>query len=430
MSSEHPFDRQLQESFRDFEPDVRPDWGSFEAKMAEQGGAGSASTSLRSVNRWAMAAAVVAGGLGMWFVQPMMEDVVDEELVGHLESAPKMDVVEGNPALEFMDEPTGFVSDVLDVDAETALAEQGGQETAFAAATEIEKVQGDRRIEDLATEFSEEPKAMEATVATLDDEALLRDLPFDASVREACEGVEVAFELQGLEREMSFLWNFGDGSFSSDPAPKHTFMRPGSYDITLSVRSPGDGFIRTRTIQNMITVLPKPTADFAWVMPEMVAGRKVRVQLQNQTEDASSTQWVVDGESSTTGLVQLEVPGVYPVHLIASNSHGCLDDAKKEVVVGDRHNILAQSRFSPNGDGLYDTFMPQGLEDIRGAWTMVISDQAGNEAFRTTTFEDAWDGTLPNGTVAANRSVYHWTVHCVSEDGTHRVFADRLRVER
>ena len=105
----------------------------------------------------------------------------------------------------------------------------------------------------MATDFSEEPKDISATVATLDDEALLRDLPFDASVREACEGVEVAFELQGLDREMSFLWNFGDGSFSSDPSPKHTFMRPGLYDITLSVRSPGDGFIRTRTIQNMIT---------------------------------------------------------------------------------------------------------------------------------------------------------------------------------
>ena len=121
-----------------------------------------------------MAAAVVAGGLGMWFVQPMMEDVVDEELVGHLESAPKMDVVEGNPALEFMDERTGFVSDVLDVDAETALAEQDGQETTLAAATEIEKAQENRRNEDLATDFSEEPKAMESTVATLDDEVLLR----------------------------------------------------------------------------------------------------------------------------------------------------------------------------------------------------------------------------------------------------------------
>ena len=368
----------------------------------------------------------------MWVIQPMVEDVADKDLAGQTDSASNIIVLEGNQSLGFMDERPGFVNDVLNVEAEAALEGDGLQGLTDVGATVGFDTQKNRLTEEdvTPTRSFEDSKAFETVAATDDDEALLRDLPFDASVLEACEGVEVAFELQGLDRQMSFLWNFGDGNFSSDPAPKHTFTRPGSYDITLSVRSPGDGFIRTRTIQNMITVLPKPTAEFTWVMPEMVAGSKVRVQLLNQTEDASNAQWVVDGESSTTGLIQLDAPGVYPVHLIASNSHGCLDDAKKEVVVGDRHNILAQSRFSPNGDGLYDTFMPQGLEGIRGTWTMVISDKSGNEAFRTSNYEEAWDGRFPDGTVAANRSVFHWTVHCVWEDGTHRLYADRLRVER
>ena len=129
----------------------------------------------------------------------------------------------------------------------------------------------------------------------------------------------MAFELTGLDREMSFLWNFGDGNFSSDPAPRHVFNRPGTYDITLSVSPPGDGSISTSTIQNMITVLPKPEAQLAWAFPSTVSGNKVRVQLKDETPTATSSQWVVDGESSRNGLVQLDVPGVYPVNMVVSN---------------------------------------------------------------------------------------------------------------
>ena len=57
---------------------------------------------------------------------------------------------------------------------------------------------------------------------------------------------------------MSFLWNF-DGKLLERPCAEVTYSTgPGTYDITLSVRPPGDGSISTRTIQNMITVLPKP----------------------------------------------------------------------------------------------------------------------------------------------------------------------------
>ena len=373
----------------------------------------------------------------MWFVQPLLtedkpqDSLTVESALNHEANMPdEGDALQNN----LLDDTREFVSDFLDVEAEMSLEQ---------ASNQVQRVESSEGLsgesQETASLSAGEPQRANEEL-TLEEpaenntgnsmEALLAELPFVASVREACEGVEVSFELSGLERSMSFLWNFGDGHFSSDPAPNHIFERPGTYDITLSVRSPGDGFIRTRTIQNMITVLPKPEAAFTWAMPEMVSGNKVRVMLQNETEDASSAQWVVDGESSTNGLVQLDVPGVYPVHLIASNSHGCLDDAKNEVVVGNRHGILAQSRFSPNGDGLYDEFMPQGLEDMTGHWILVISDKAGQEVFRGSDFDQPWEGQLPDGTLAENRSVYQWTVRCISPEGVTRIFTDRLRVER
>ena len=435
MSSEHPFDEQLKNAFQGFEPDVHANWTEFESSLDKS--APSAGTDASGMSRWAVAAAVIAGGAFMWVAKPTVEEwLVDGSNSTELVS------MEGEGAQsfdeaweEFASMTEDFVSDVLNAEGEAALAEletdeaENPLESATNRGPETAPVQvvtsGDTRINS-RDEASKTPSPAEPR----SEERLLVELPFDASVREACEGVEVAFELSGLDRSMSFLWNFGDGHFSSDPAPRHVFDRPGTYDITLSIRPPGDGMIRTRTIQNMITVLPKPEAQFGWAFPASVSGKKVRVHLQDQTPDATATQWVVDGQSTRDNRVQLEVPGVYPVNLVASNKYGCLDDAKHEIRLGDRNGILAQARFSPNGDGHYDTFMPHSLRDMEDAWEMVIVDRDGQVVYRTSDASEPWDGELPDGTLAADRSVFQWTVRCVAKDGVIRLFTDRLRVER
>jgi hypothetical protein len=157
---------------------------------------------------------------------------------------------------------------------------------------------------------------------------------------------------------------------------------------------------------------------------------RVRVHLSDDTENATGSHWVVDGKSTTSDWLQLDVPGSYPVNLVTSNKYGCLDDANHDIVVGNRQGILAQARFSPNDDGHYDTFMPHGLVDMRDAWVLVIQDKEGREVFRTTKASSPWDGKLPNGDVAQDREVFQWTVTCRSEEGHVRLFTDRLRVER
>jgi hypothetical protein len=340
---------------------------------------------------------------------------------------------------EFTNITDGFVEDAMDASSEQALA----AEVLVSNADENEEGFDNRSTQPMplgsassADSDTREtaPTATESASTVYEEglsyDKLMAELPFDASVREACAGIEVAFELTGLDREMSFLWNFGDGNFSSDPAPRHVFNRPGTYDITLSVRPPGDGSISTRTIQNMITVLPKPEAQFAWAFPASFSGNKVRVQLKDETPTATSSQWVVDGESSRSGLVQLDVPGVYPVNMVVSNHHGCLDDAHQDIHVGDRHGLLAQARFSPNYDGHYDTFLPHSLKDMSGPWEMVVTDAEGVEVFRTSNAMLPWDGVLPNGEMAKDRSAYQWTVRCNDYNGNPRLFTDRVRIER
>ena len=434
MSSDHPFDDQLKQSFDGFEPNVHANWAEFERSLDTPQAAEATSSAGRGMNRWAVAAAVAAGGALMWVAKPVVERafVAEQEVA---DTAGSEEVQSFDEAwAEFTSVTEGFVEDVLDAKAETELVEASRAAKKTVTPTPTTSVTESSNAVEASPAQLESSDETPSSGATENDaeriERLLAELPFDASVREACEGVEVAFELSGVDRTMSFLWNFGDGHFSSDPAPSHVFTRPGTYDITLSVRPPGEGSISTRTIQNMITVLPKPEASFAWAFPSTVKGNRVRVQLNNQTPDATSAQWVVAGEASQKGLVQLEVPGVYPVNLVASNRHGCLDEAHHDIHIGDRHGLLAQARFSPNGDGHYDTFLPHGLKDMEEAWEMVVVNAKGEEVYRTSDAAQPWDGSLPNGEVAKDRATYTWTVRCLDLDGTPRLFTDRLRIER
>ncbi len=430
MPTKHPFDDQLRQAFHGFEPKVNAPWEAFERELNGVKVEPDVSPAKAS-NRWAVAAAVAAGGALMWLGKP----TVDEFIVAATEVPSEMPAIQASPidmtdatdavSFEsawdlFTQKAPEFSEDVLAPD----LADGDEMIRVKSTKPSIHSMQGSLE----STSPSANSEVVEEDMPNL--EVLLASLPFTASSSEACEGVEVSFDLMGLDKSLSFLWNFGDGSFSNDPAPRHTFMTPGTYDITLSVRAPSDGVIRTRTIQNMVTVLPKPQADFSWAFPEMVHSGKVRVKLQDQTPDAIATQWVFDGKSDNSHWIQLEVPGTYPVNLVASNTHGCLDDARHDIVVGDRHGLGALARFSPDGDGRYDTFLPPVLSETSDLWELVISDAKGKEVYRTQSADRPWDGMLPDGTMARNRSKYHWTARCQAEDGTGKLFTDVVRVER
>ena len=61
MSSEHPFDDKLNKAFDGFEPNVHANWAEFEQSLSPET-LPSPSSGPTSINRWAMAAAVAAGG--------------------------------------------------------------------------------------------------------------------------------------------------------------------------------------------------------------------------------------------------------------------------------------------------------------------------------------------------------------------------------
>ena len=83
MSSDHPFDDQLKQSFDGFEPNVHANWAEFERSLDAPQAAEATSSTGRGMNRWAVAAAVAAGGALMWVAKPVVERafVAEQEVV-------------------------------------------------------------------------------------------------------------------------------------------------------------------------------------------------------------------------------------------------------------------------------------------------------------------------------------------------------------
>ena len=252
---------------------------------------------------------------------------------------------------------------------------------------------------------------------------------FVIETSEACVGTEISFGMDNALKDVRVLWNFGDGQFSSQNEPSHVFRAPGTYDITLSITRISDGVIRTRTIENLVTIHPIPEAEFTWEVPSTASDLPL-VSLRDRSRDAASSTWIVDGESSRAGeatAFELSRVGEHVIQLVASSAHGCQSVAHHSVVVGNRFGLGGAARFSPNGDGRYDAFLPQKLLREDAAFVFRVEDDQGRIVYETTKVK-AWDGMLPNGTLSRSGQEFHWTVVIQGENGP-AYFSDVIQVE-
>lgn len=397
------FDDRIRRAFDEHEPEVKADWKRMQAALiGAAGGTTAAVVRARWVGGAAGAAAVAAAVTG-WFLW--------------------------NQDVPAADKSTGKGHQTTQIHPSEVPATSQPEELPSARTrTEVVISQGSKPVRnglktqttaDLSNDgVSAAPSSMKASEAHL----------ISSSVQEACAGTEVKFTLEGDWAKGSILWNFGDGSFSNDAAPVHVFAKEGTYDITISVRSPNDGAIRTRTVEDMIVIRPKPDAKMAWKLDPSPSGSGVRVELEDRTDRASSATWMQGTKDVSTDALVLNGAGVYPVTLIASNAYGCQDSRTDYIRMGDRNALDAPGAFSPDGDGRRDNFMPEGLR--KGAFRLTIFDMNGKEVYSTTEFKAPWDGSMSDGSRAPLGAMFRWTVVREVEHGKPEFFSDRVRIER
>jgi PKD repeat protein len=65
------------------------------------------------------------------------------------------------------------------------------------------------------------------------------DARFTAAPKKGRAPLKVTFRDRSLRRPVSWLWDFGDGTFSTEKSPVHTYTKAGTYTVNLTVKNNG-----------------------------------------------------------------------------------------------------------------------------------------------------------------------------------------------
>jgi gliding motility-associated-like protein len=225
----------------------------------------------------------------------------------------------------------------------------------------------------------------------------------------------------------SCTWLLGNGQVVQDCGPiTAVYEDPGSYDVTLII-DPGNGCgADTATVVGLVNVFAQPEASFR-ILPESISTSNSVVYFDNTSTGATSYIWDIGGlgssnEENPQFLFPPSLGDEYTVCLVAIASAACTDTACEVVTIDDGFALNVPNAFTPDGNGINDTFKPVMVGVDERFYQFDVFDRRGHELFSTTNLQDAWDGRFPNGDEVPN-GVYVWKV--VAKDGY-----SGLRIER
>lgn len=138
-----------------------------------------------------------------------------------------------------------------------------------------------------------------------------------------CQPMNVLFS-DSTNNAIAWLWNFGDGSTSTQQNPSHVYLNTGSYIVQVSVTM-ASGCTSTFTLPSQVHVVI-PVADF--ISPTIAVCAPSLVQFNDLSQNAVSYLWDFgDGSTSTAQNPShiYNVPGDYTISLTVTDSFGCTD---------------------------------------------------------------------------------------------------------
>ena len=155
----------------------------------------------------------------------------------------------------------------------------------------------------------------------------IRNLPLKGCVPATARPVAViANSVSGSK----YLWDFGDGTTSTNSTPSHIYTRAGYFNIKLTITTPL-GCTDTLTVVKGAEVGIKPTAQFSADHLDICATTSVNFIDTSTGPEPNNWLWQFgDGGTSTEqnpGHIYNSA-GKFSVTLIASN-YGCSDTLKK-----------------------------------------------------------------------------------------------------
>ena len=210
-----------------------------------------------------------------------------------------------------------------------------------------------------------------------------------------------------------WYWNFGDKPGAANNSgiqnPSHTYFDAGVFSVKLIVTST-DFCVDSLTLNTYIISYPLPVADFI-SQPQRVNILNPKISFLEKASGENSYLWDF-GDGSTSKEANpshlYAQPGTYNACLTVTSQFRCVDEICHTVVVDPDFTFYIPNAFSPNEDGVNDTFGGSGI-GIK-SYSLFIFDRWGNRIFVSEDLNKQWDGKANSGSMIAQQDVYVYIV--------------------
>lgn len=200
-------------------------------------------------------------------------------------------------------------------------------------------------------------------------------------------------------------WEFGDGRVANSHNPRYEYALPGKYTVKLQVTN--EAGCASDPVTHEATVYLQPVIDAGG--PFVVAqGTQIRFNPKVNDSTVVSFQWSPPTDLSDANTLRpvmvAQQDRIY--RLTATGEGNCT--ATDELMVKILRPVKIPNAFSPNGDGVNDTWFIENLADYPGC-TVEIFNRYGQRVHYASGYANPWNGTMNGKPLPV--ATYYYVIH-------------------
>lgn len=227
------------------------------------------------------------------------------------------------------------------------------------------------------------------------------------TITSACLGEPSTFSFATNSGATNLVWDFGDGTTSTDQSPVHTYESSGDFEVTLQLT----GGCLPDLVSDTASVYEPPVSSF-FIDPEIPT---TRTEVSFIYNGSGGTQFLWDfDDGETSNEVRPDhlfaIDGPYDIHLTVIDANGCVDTVTQTIEVLLQPVIYLPNAFMPDGTPENSVFKGYGIGltsaelSVFNRWgTLLYYSNDMNEILTT-----GWDGSF-NGK-PAQQGVYPYKI--------------------
>ena len=219
-----------------------------------------------------------------------------------------------------------------------------------------------------------------------------------------------------------------DQNFSNEPA-SYCYPDSGSFDVNIYAIS-NEGCRKDSLTENYINVYPTPEPEI-YIDSHLKDIYDPIFDFTSLTEYADSVFWSLgNGDSTFDEMFTYNYAdtGTFDITLVGWNVYGCADSTFDQVRVDPVYSIYIPTAFSPNGDGVNDTWLP--ISYAVDEYELLIYDRWGEKIFTSYDPQEAWNGRKKGIREIAQVDVYVYKIVLVDDLGMEHKYVGQITLVR